>query len=216
MPTLLQPSRRTLTPAEAAHLRERIRSSGGRRLTNLVIAGGLYVGLWLLSPWATDKQLWIATVIWLVIGAALVGWAYWDLRRQSKAAGHRFDAALRRNAADVFDIKATRFMAFEHLENEGATYAFELKDGRTVVVSGQDFHEHDAFPSRDFSIVHLLGEKDEIVDVLVESHGPKAAPAYVAPATAKTALEWPPHLTIMETPLAAIEDKLRQASPRPS
>jgi hypothetical protein len=210
---LLQPSRRALTSAEAEHLRDRIRLSSGRRSTNLVIAGGLFVGLWLLTPWGTDKQFWVATLTWLFIGAVLVGWAYWDLRQQSKAARQRFDSALRRNAADVFEIKATRFVAFEEVEDEGAAYAFELEDSRTVFITGQDFYEHDTFPCLDFSITHLLDEKDELVDLLVESHAEKAAPARVVPATAKLALELPAHLTVMEAPLAAIEDKMRHPNP---
>jgi uncharacterized membrane protein YeaQ/YmgE (transglycosylase-associated protein family) len=209
---LLQPSRRALTSAEAEHLRDRIRLSGGRRFTNLVIAGGLFVGLWLLTPWGTDKQFWVATLTWLVIGAVLVGWAYWDLHRQSKAARQQFESALRRNAADVFAIKATRFVEFDEVEDEGAAYAFELQDGRIVLITGQDFYAHDTFPCLDFSITHLLDENDEVIDLLVESHAEKAAPARVVPATAKLGLNLPAHLTLMEAPFETIEDKLRAAA----
>ncbi len=213
--SLLQPSRRALTSAEAEHLRDRIRLSGGRRFTNLIIAGGLFIGLWLLTPWGTDKQFWVATLTWLFIGAVLVGWAYWDLRRQSKAARQQFESALRRNAADVYGIKATRFVEFDEVEDEGAAYAFELQDGRIVFITGQDFYAHDTFPCLDFSLVHLLDEKGDIVELLVESHAAKAAPARVVTAPAKRSLELPAHLTVMDKPLEALEEKLRQAAATP-
>jgi len=46
-------------------------------------------------------------------------------------------SALKKNAAEVYDVKSRAFAEFEEVEDEGACYAFELFDARLVFITGQ-------------------------------------------------------------------------------
>jgi hypothetical protein len=212
---VLDASRRPLTELERRLIRAKVRNltARGRRasMVYLPIAGGLLFVLWLWTILASDAPWLVVTVFWLAVGAAITLWVRRDMRT---FAGHlqdmarRLESALRRNAADVYDIRARAFAELEEAGDEGACYAFELDGHRIVFIIGQEFYESARFPSLDFSLVYVLDEEGQTVDMLIDKRGAKAAPARNIPAAVKEKYDLPQHLEVRSGRLDSLEDIL--------
>ena len=200
---LFNASRRPLTEQERRLIRAKVRrlTARGRRASTVYfpIAGGLLFVLWLWTILASDAPWLVVTLFWLAVGAVITLWVRRDMR---SFAGHLhrmargLESALRRNAADVYDVRARAFAELEELEDEGACYAFELDDHRIVFITGQEFYESARFPSLDFSLVYVLDEADQTVDMLIDKRGVKAPPVRTIPAAVKEKYELPQHLEV--------------------
>ena len=156
MPTLVA-SRRPLTEAERRVIQAKVRASQARSRQASsrapVISRGIVLVLWLLTLLASDAPWTVVTVFWLVVGALSRGGsgaACGRTRRSSEQWTQGLESALRRDAADVYDVRARAFVELEEFEDEGACYAFELDPGRVVFVSGQEFYEAARFPEPRF------------------------------------------------------------------
>jgi hypothetical protein len=155
------------------------------------------------------------TVFWLVVGAAIALWAHRDMRTHAgnfERMARDLESALRRNAADVYDIRARSFAEFEESEDEGACYAFELEGERLVFITGQEFYEGAKFPSLDFSLVYILDEGGATVDLFIDKRGAKTAPARTIPALAKQTFDLPDHLEVRPGRVANLEAILTTSS----
>jgi hypothetical protein len=115
------------------------------------------------------------------------------------------ESALARDAADVYDVRATSYAELEEIEDEGACYAFELEGGILVFIAGQELYAGPRFPSLEFSLVYILDEHDQHVDMLIDRRGPKASPARTIPAAVKRKLVVPDHLTVLSGRLDDLE-----------
>jgi hypothetical protein len=216
VPSLI-PLRRPLSIAERRLIRSKIGGSDRRQRTVSkrvpVAALGIILLLWLATLLASDAPWAVITVFWLIVGAVIGLWLRHDQRKDDRHVrewAQGLESALRRNEAEVFDIRARAFVELEEFEDEGACYAFELDEGRRVVfVSGQEFYEAARFPSLDFSLVYALDEEGRPADMLIEKRGPKAAPARTMPFAVKHAFEIPEHLEVVEGPLDQMEARLR-------
>jgi hypothetical protein len=214
----LQPVRRTLTDAERRLLRARI---AGLRRTHAsaparvqAIAGAIVGLLWVATLLASDSPWMVVTAFWLVVGGGLVMWAARDARRDAAAAeaqARGLESALRRDAADEYIVRASRFAELEEVEDEGACYAFELDGTRLVFVCGQQFYPASRFPSLDFSIVEILDEADRVADMTIDKRGAKAHPDRVVPVVVREHLEVPEHLEVRTGTVAALEQSLQSA-----
>jgi hypothetical protein len=207
---MLESSRRGLTPAERRLLQAKIRSLGvrGRRASTgyLPIAAGIILALWVWTLVSSDAPWFMVTGFWLVVGAAIARWVRRDARADAgrmEMDARRLASALKRNAADVYEIRAIRFAEFEEIEDEGACYAFELEGGRLAFIAGQQFYAGARFPSLGFSLVYVLDEHDDVVDMVIDKQGAKTGPAKTIPAAVKQKLEIPDHL---ETRIGRIDD----------
>ena len=139
-----------------------------------------------------------------------------DMRKHGGQLEHiarGLESALRRNAADVYAVRARSFAELEEIEDEGACYAFELDGNRLVFITGQEFYKSARFPSLDFSLVHLLDEAGQAVDMLIEKRGTRAAPARRISADIKQKLDVPDHLEVRIGTIDSLEDSLGLASP---
>jgi hypothetical protein len=213
----LEASRRPLTTTERRLIRSKIRSltARGRRASRvaLPISGAVVFLLWLWTVLASDVSWVIITVFWLVAGAALALWVRRDMRKDAgmfeRMAGD-LESALRANSADVYDIRARSFAAFEEIEDEGACYAFELERDRLVFVAGQEFYEGAKFPSLDFSLVYVLDDRGRTVDMFIDKRGAKTAPARTIPAASKETFDVPDHLEVRSGRIENLEASLRR------
>jgi hypothetical protein len=217
---ILEAFRRPLTEAERRLIRAKIRSLTARSrrasTTFLPIAGGMVFVLWLWTILASDAAWYIVTAFWLIVGGGITLWVHRDMRRHGKhleGMTRGLESALRRNAADVYDVRARSFAELEEIEDEGACYAFELDDDRLVFIVGQQFYESARFPSLDFSLVYVLDEGDQTVDMLIDKRGAKAAPARRIPAVIKQRLDVPEHLEVRIGKIENLEDSLGRSTP---
>jgi hypothetical protein len=217
--SVLDAARRPLTTTERRLIRSKIRSltARSRRASRvaLPISGGVVLLLWLWTVLATDASWLIVTLFWFVVGGAIALWVRRDMGVHAGYFGtmaHDLESALRRNAADVYDIHARSFAVLEETEDEGACYAFELEGDRLVFVTGQEFYEAARFPSLDFSLVYVLDERGTTVDMFIEKRGAKTAPARTIPAASKDALELPEHLEVRPGRIDNLEAGLTAAS----
>ena len=143
-------------------------------------------------------------------------WVRGDARkdaRQQEAWRSCLESALRRNEADVYDIRAGAFAEIEEIEDEGACYAFEVDAGRLVFITGQQFYEGARFPSLDFSLVYLLDEAGQPVDMVIDKRGPRATAARKVPAAIKQKLDVPDHLEVRVGHLDNLENVLGHSVP---
>ena len=211
------PTRRSLTAAEARLLRARISSlrSRGQRAAS----AGLWIGivaiaiLWALTLLASDAPPLVVTGFWLVAGIVIILWVRRDLgadRRAMDSMAAGLQSALSRNLALVYDIRSSGFVEFEEVEDEGACYAFQLKDtDKLVFLSGQEFYEEARFPSLDFALVFPLDEADRPVDMLIDKRGAKTSPDRRIPVAVKGTLRIPEDLQLVQGELFRIEEVLR-------
>ena len=209
---MLESARRPLTVAERRLLRAKLRSLEARirRLPGsvLLIAGVVFVALWLWTLVASDAPRVVVSAFWLVAGGAITLWVRRDMRgdqREMEAMARGLESALRRSAADVYDIRANAFAELAEIEDEGACYAFELDGGRIVFITGQEFYESAGFPSLDFSLVYVLGERGETVDMLIDKRGRKATAARTISADVKRTLDVPDHLQVLDGTIGGLE-----------
>jgi hypothetical protein len=213
----LQAHQRPLTRAESRLLR--LRSSSLHKRARRAASAGLWAGgvaiavLWALTMLASDAPALVITGFWLVAGGAIVLWVQRDLgadRRTMDGIAEGLESALRRNLADVYDIRASGFLEFEEIEDEGACYVFQLDGNRLVFIQGQEFYDEAQFPSLDFSLVFPLDEAGGRVDMFIEKRGAKARPERRVPAKVKQELAIPEDLQFVEGTLAGLEDRLRR------
>ena len=212
----LNASRRPLTEAERRLIHSKIRDShrraGAASARMPVVSLGIVGALWLATLLASDAPWTVVTAFWAVIGGGIVLWVRRDLRKddsQRRQWVQGLESALARNAADVYDIRASAFVELEEFEDEGACYAFAIDDRRVVFVSGQEFYEAARFPSLDFALVYALDEEGRTADMLIEKRGAKAAPVRTMPFAVKHTLEIPEHLEVVEASLDDLEARLR-------
>lgn len=213
----LQPTRRPLTAGETRLLRARISSLRDRG--QRVASAGLWIGigaiaiLCALTLLASDAPPLVITGFWLVAGIVIILWTRRDLdadRRAMASNAAGLQSALSRNLALVYDIRSTGFVEFEEMEDEGACYAFQLKDtDKLVFISGQEFYDEARFPSLDFALVFPLDESDRRVDMLIDKRGAKASPVRRIPAAVKANLTIPEDLQLVQGDLSNIEGVLR-------
>jgi hypothetical protein len=215
MAGMLESSRRPLKPAETRFLRAKIKSlsARGRRTARVYvpITAAITFVLWLITIGVADAPWPVITAFWLVVGLVLAFWVGRDVKKDAghlEAMVHALESAMKRDAADIYDVRARSFVELEEIEDEGACYAFELEDGRVLFVSGQEFYPGAKFPSLDFSLVYFLDESDETVDMQIEKRGPRAAPQRLIPAAIKRRLEIPEHLETLPGGIASLEDHL--------
>ena len=215
MAGMFESARRPLKPAETRFLQAKIKNLLGRgRRTSKVylpITAAITFVLWLITILVADAPWYVITGFWLIAGAVLALWVARDAKKdagqlQSMAQG--LQSALKRNAADVYDVRARDFVEFEEIEDEGAAYAFELEDGRVLFISGQEFYPGAKFPSLDFSLVYFFDETGQTVDMEIEKRGGKASPSRVIPAMIKRRLEIPEHLETRLGGIAHLEERL--------
>ena len=211
----LEASRRALSSAELRLLRTkaaRLKATARRASRRFpLISAGIVGVLWLATMLASDAPWPVITGFWAVAWLGLTIWGMKDLWTSggymtSMAAG--LESALRRKEADVFVIRSRSYVEFEEIEDEGACYAFELDDERLVFISGQEFYPEAKFPSLDFSLVYVLDEKGQTVDMLIEKRGPRVAPSRVISAEAKERLDIPEHLATLPSPTTDLENRL--------
>jgi hypothetical protein len=144
----------------------------------------------------------------VVVGGGITLWVRRDLRREVgdlSAIVLGLESALRRGEADVYGIRASAFVEFEEVEDEGAAYAFDLGAGKLVFLHGQEFYSASGFPSLDFSLIYPLDEEDRAVDMIIEKRGPRAAPTRIIPAGTKRGLDLPESLSVLRGSLDEVE-----------
>lgn len=211
---MLESFRRPLTAAERRLLGRKVRDVEARlrRGPRVLVPGGVVlVILWALTLGLSGSPWQIVTAFWVVVGAGVLFWVRRDLWKDLgvfRDMAREYESARRRNEAEVFEIKAVAYAEFEEVEDEGACYAFEIAGNRLVFVTGQEFYRQARFPSHDFSLVYILNEREEPVDMAIEKRGPEAAPARTIPAAAKLELEIPEHLAMLNGNLDRIEELL--------
>lgn len=215
----LSPFRRPLTPAERRLLQRKIGSllAQGRRASGayLPVTAGVVLVLWVWTLVASDAPALAVTAFWLVVGAALTFWVGRDMRHHTHemtAVAGGLQSALRRNEADVYDIRANAFVEFEEIEDEGACYAFALEGDRLAFVSGQEFYPGARFPSLDFSLVYVLDEQGRAVDMVIDTRGDKARPVRTMSSAVKRTVDMPDHLEVLQGPLDGLGDLLKKGA----
>jgi hypothetical protein len=209
--TYLPATRRALTESEQRLVRAKVRhyaARAHRTSRSAVLTGAVTtILLWLLTMWASDAPWTVVTAFWVVAGGAITIWTWRELRgggQQARSIVNALESALRRNTADVFDVRATSFGDFEEIEDEGACYAFDLGDGQVVFVMGQEFHASARFPSLDFSLVYALDESGRTADMFIDKRGAVAVAAERVPAHIKKRLVLPDHLEVRRGSLASV------------
>src|SRR5688500_6733522 len=128
-PVALGAVRRSLNEKDRRAIRAkiaRLTASQRRALTTYlpIAAGGMFV-LWLWTILASDAPWLVVTAFWLVVGAGITLWVRRDMRSHAgQLAGmvRSLQSAIRRNEADVYDIRARSFAVLEEIEDEGACY----------------------------------------------------------------------------------------------
>lgn len=103
------------------------------------------------------------------------------------------------------------YAEFDESEDEGACYAFDLGDGRLVLLVGQQFYSSARFPSLDFSVVYPLDENGASADMWLEKRGERMPPDHVIPAEVRWELaeRLPESLDVVK---GSLEGNLRRRS----
>jgi hypothetical protein len=211
-PAQLVPARRPLTVAERQRIRSRMDEveTASRRVRQvaLPLVGLGILLLWLWTLLASDAPRLVVTGFWLIVGVVIAVWVRRDLGRnadQLAGMARGLASALGHDTAEVYDIRARAFAELEEIEDEGACYAFELEGERLVFITGQEFYAEARFPSLDFSLVYILDEHDEAVELFIDRRGARVAPARTIPASIKQTLAVPEHLGVYPGKLSDVE-----------
>jgi hypothetical protein len=180
------------------------------------LTGGVVLVLWVLTLLASDTAWPVITAFWLIVGGGIWLWVRPEMRQQSgqmEAIVRSLESGLKRNTAEVYDVRARAFAELEEIEDEGACYAFEIEGDRLVFISGQEFYEGARFPSLDFSLVYVLDEHGQSVHMFIDKRGAKAVPSRRISGAVKRTLDLPDHLEMRMGRIDNLENCIGPALP---
>jgi hypothetical protein len=200
MRTFLEATRRSLTATEQRALRRQMAIAHARaarlRRRTMVTAAGVTAALWLATLLASDSDWTTITVFWLVVGSGI---GFWSVR--SDGAGRQrtvgeLESALRRNEADVYEVRSRAVAEVDEHEDEGALYAFDLGDGRLVWIAGQDFYADRRFPCLEFTLTYPLTEVGTPAWMFLQHQSAKVSPSFTLPSSFRERPDAPEHLEV--------------------
>lgn len=157
--------------------------------------------LGVLTLLASDAPPVIVIGFWTLMAGVFTLWTGLPERRQARQRAGAYAAALAHNRARVTRIRSDRVVAFEEVEDEGACWAFDAGDDRTIFVAGQMYDADDGFPSSDVTFVEVLLPNGAVADELVSHEGRRLEPERWVSGEAKLVAEPPEHLAIVDVPL---------------
>lgn len=200
MRTFLEPVRRPLSPAEQRVLRKRIAHTHAwaARLSRrtIVTAAAVTGALWLATLLASDSDWITISVFWVVVGSGIGFWSVRSNRKDGQRPLDALESALRRNEADVYEVRARALAEVEEYDDEGAHYVFDLGDGRLVWIAGQDFYEERRFPCLEFTLTYLLTEVGTPAWMFVRPQSAKTSPSFTLPSSFRERPDAPEHLEV--------------------
>ena len=209
---MMTQTERPLSDEERSQLTARLANARAESSRALVKTGGVSAAvcglLAILTLLASDAPRALIVAFWVVLWLVFTFWIGLPWRRLMRGQTRAFEEAIRTNHAREIRLQTTRVVEFEEEEDEGACYAFDHDGNAAVFIVGQEFYEDDDFPNSDFSMVEILGERGQPIDVLIIKRGRKLQPERVVPAAVKNRLELPEHLTIVPGTLDRIEASL--------
>jgi len=203
---------RPLSGDERRDLETRLRNAqleSGQALVKTGLASGGVCGVLAIATFvASSAPRVIVLVFWVAAWIAFTLWIGLPWRRLMREQRATLEEALRTNRVREVRLQSAAVIEFEEEEDEGACYAFGEGSDQSVFVVGQEFYEDEDFPNSDFSMIELLGQRGQAVDVLLVKRGAPLRPIRVVPANVKRRYEIPEHLTVVAVPLDRIEDAL--------
>jgi len=209
---MIDRTERALTDEEREQLSARLagaRGESGHALVKAGAAGALVCGaLAILTLLASDAPPAVILGFWSVLWLGFTLWIGLPWRKLMRDQVRFLEEAIRTARAREIRVQSERVVEFEEEEDEGACYAFDVGDGTAVFIVGQEFYESEEFPNSDFSMVEILGEQGQAVDILTVARGRKLDPERIISARVKNNLEIPEHLAIVRAPLDTIEASL--------
>jgi len=214
-PFVADATERTLTADERAQLSARLTEArAGRRaaLAKTAISTLLVCGFLALFTIAVSRApSWLILLFWSSLVVVFVLWIGVPQHRMMRERESMLSDALVASRARVTRVQSARVVEFEEEEAEGACYAFDYRDQRSVFIVGQAFYEDDDFPNSDFSLIDLLGTHGRPVDSTLVKAGRKLAPDRIVPADTKRLVQVPDHLSVAPAPLDRVEAALPRA-----
>jgi hypothetical protein len=168
------------------------------------------IPLWLLtllaSHYSSQKTPWyLIALFWLVAGGAIALWSYLPERRKMVADLAKFERAAASCQVVVVGIQSKRMVAFEEEDDEGACYAFQLRNGQIRFVVGQDYYDSKCFPNSKFYLVHFMSDDGELLYCQLLVKGEKLDAIRTIPARVKLKLNIPDHLAIIDGDVDELE-----------
>jgi hypothetical protein len=203
---------RPLSAEEHAQLKARLTKARTESMMALAKTGAASAAvcgvLAILTLLASSAPRALVVAFWALLWLIFTLWIGLPWRRLMRGQARTLAEAIRTNRAREIRVQTTRVVEFEEEEDEGACYAFDHEGNAAVFIIGQEFYEDDDFPNTDFSMVEILGERGQAIDVLIVKRGRKLQPERLIAAAVKNRLELPEHLTIVPGELERIEASL--------
>lgn len=203
---------RPLSAEEHAQLKARLTMARTESMMALAKTGAASAAvcgvLAILTLFASSAPRAVVVGFWALLWLIFTLWIGLPWRRLMRGQARTLAEAIRTNRAREIRLQTTRVVEFEEEEDEGACYAFDHEGNAAVFIIGQEFYEDDDFPNTDFSMVEILGERGQAIDVLIVKRGRKLQPERLIAAAVKNRLELPEHLTIVPGALERIEASL--------
>lgn len=129
-----------------------------------------------LTIFAANVAWYWAVIAWSLIGACLFGWSVLEENSKNRKHVDRLARILEKNEAEVIHVESHEMVEFEEIEDEGATYAFQVDSEQILLLSGQEFYPTEAFPSSRFEIICMNDAMKCGLDTSIESFGDKLQP----------------------------------------
>lgn len=187
--------RARLRSVEKNHRAVTVRS----RFATPIICGALWLATILLS----GVSIVVITAFWLAVGVAMHFMVRRDIGEGSPWAPF-ITSALRGNEADIYEVRASAFLTYEPIDDEGTRYAFQIERDRALFIDGEVFEPGARFPSCDFNIVHALGVDGETRAEWIEKRGPLTEPAGAVRGPLSS---FPDHLDVFEARLSELVEQ---------
>jgi hypothetical protein len=156
--------------------------------------------LWLATVLVSDVSIVVVTAFWLGAGVVLHFWIKADTDNSPWAPLIR--SALSKNEAEIYEVRASGFLEYEPVDDEGPRYAFQIDSNQVLFIDGEVFVNGARFPSYDFNIVHALGEDGKTRAEWIENRGPRTEATGIVRAPLHA---FPGHLDIVDGRLSEIE-----------
>ncbi len=146
---------------------------------------------------------------WLYIGTIITAWYILTEHRRIQRRKDTIEEALHRDEAEVIHIKTSEMYEFAEVEDEGATYAFQVEEDSIIFIVGPEFYPSAKFPNNDFELIYIYGRDGKLAKMLIEKHGEKLKPVCRLSALTKKDLNLPDHLGMVNGRLEDLEQILR-------